>query len=200
MGNLKLTGIISNCKSLLFWKEFRLTLQNSMCLLTASLIRHYVQITQPIRCLWTSPTFYLASSSTAFRVLSLKSSHWREARSFGENLRPAQEFHFCTMLQIKSQLFESHFSRTISWRLMVHQHWRSRPTTTLKKITMDFLPIWVLVKVPLNIHCNIPAVEDSEFLRWRRKAQKGHQPFFGPKDGKKCANWKPWWLGHESLG
>ena len=51
----------------------------------------------------------------------------------------------------------------------------------------------------INIHCKIPAEEDSEFLRWRHKAQKGHQPFFGPRDGKKCASWKPWWLGHESI-
>ena len=134
IGNLKLTGIISNRKiSYFFWKEFRLTLQNNMCLLIASLIRHYVQITQPIRCLWTSPTFYLASSSTAFRALSLKSLHWREARLFGENLRPVQEFHFCTMQQIKSQLFESYFSWTIPGRLMVHPYWRSRPRTELRK-------------------------------------------------------------------
>ena len=71
-------------------------------------------------------------------------------------------------------------------------------------------------KITINIRCNLPAVKDSEFLRWRRIAETGRQPFlvssppspqknnirmkkFGPRDGKKCASWKPWWLDHESL-
>ena len=70
-------------------------------------------------------------------------------------------------------------------------------------------------KSTIDIHCNLPAVKDSEFIRWRRIAEMGRQPIlvfsppppknntrmkkFEPRDGKKCASWKPWWFDHESL-